>query len=318
MGRRVALRHRVGERDSRPLYCDAVGELADGGGDSVIVHTRRGPVRVARAAVTAVRLVPPPVPRRPSWAAVARLEGLCADAWPAQVDVPLGAWRLRAAGGYTGRANAALATGDPGRPLPAALAAVRAFAAEHGVPPRVQVPIGSRWDRAVASAGWVLDSGPAAGGEAAVLVGELAPLAAGSPEDEGRAADVRPTVELLDRPDARWWALALGRDPSPAERHVLAPGGGPTTVFGLVPDVGVARGAVVEDHLHLSALRVHPHARRRGHAAALTAAVARWGGAHGARWTVLQVALHDVEARTFYDRLGCTQHHRYRYLVPSP
>ncbi|HEX8582632.1 MAG TPA: hypothetical protein VF640_09890, partial [Acidimicrobiales bacterium] len=128
LGRRVALRHRLA---GGPLT-DAVGELADAGGGAVLVHTRRGPVRVDRDAVVAVRAVPPPVPRRASWAAVARLENLCADAWPACVDRPLGAWRLRAAGGFTGRANAALALGDPGLPVSAALDAVRAFAAGHG------------------------------------------------------------------------------------------------------------------------------------------------------------------------------------------
>ena len=102
LGRRVALRHRLVDG---PLT-DAVGELADAGGGAVVVHTRRGPVRVRRDAVVAVRAIPPPVPRRASWAAVARLENLCADAWPARVDRPLGAWRLRAAGGFTGRANA--------------------------------------------------------------------------------------------------------------------------------------------------------------------------------------------------------------------
>ena len=143
-------------------------------------------MRVARADVVAVRAIPPPVPRRPSWAAVARLENLCADAWPARVDRPLGAWRLRAAGGFTGRANAALAVGDPGIPVPAALEAVRAFAAEHGVPPRVHVPMGSPWDRAVAAAGWVLDAGHEAGAEVAVLVADVDRLAA--------ATDVRVAV----------------------------------------------------------------------------------------------------------------------------
>jgi ribosomal protein S18 acetylase RimI-like enzyme len=31
---------------------------------------------------------------------------------------------------------------------------------------------------------------------------------------------------------------------------------------------------------------------------------------------VLQVALHNTAARAFYDALGATEHHRYRYLVP--
>lgn len=333
VGRRVALRHRVGERDGRPLHSDAVGELADGGPDAVVVHTRRGPVRVQRAAVTAVRLVPPAPPRRASWAAVARLEGLCADAWPAQVDEPLGAWRLRAAGGYTGRANSALAIGDPRRPIPAALDAVRTFAAEHGVPPRVQVPIGSPWDRAVAAQGWVPDTGHDA--EVAVLVGDLAPLVTpgdprtpgsvgaprrtGAPSDTGCAAptDTGRAVEVLGRPDLRWWAVALGREPSTAQRHVLDPPELLWTAFGLVPGIGAIRGAVVEDHLFLSMVQVRLHARRRGHATALTSAMAAWGQDRGARWAVLQVALHNTAARRFHERLGLVEHHRFRYLVPG-
>ncbi|MCW2554477.1 MAG: GCN5-related N-acetyltransferase [Mycobacterium sp.] len=65
VGRRVSLRHRIGERDGRPLYSDAVGVLtADG--DTVTVHGRRGPVEVLRSAVVAVRAVPPAPPRRAS------------------------------------------------------------------------------------------------------------------------------------------------------------------------------------------------------------------------------------------------------------
>jgi len=49
----------------------------------------------------------------------------------------------------------------------------------------------------------------------------------------------------------------------------------------------------------------------------LVAAAAAWGREQGARWAVLQVALlHATAARAFYDALGATEHHRYRYLVP--
>jgi ribosomal protein S18 acetylase RimI-like enzyme len=311
LGRRVALRHRLADG---PLT-DAVGELADAGGGAVLVHTRRGPVRVERNAVVAVRAIPPPVPRRASWAAVARLENLCADAWPARVDRRLGAWRLRAAGGFTGRANSALALGDPGMPVPAALDAVRAFANDHGVEPRVQAPVGSPWERAVAAEGWVLDVAHEAGAEVAVLVVDVERLAAGhtSPEHPPRHGPA--DVVLADRPDEAWWALALGRAPTPDERFVL----GHTALhatFGLVPGAGAVRAAVVEDHVHLSRLAVTPAARRSGVGTALTAAAARWGRAEGARWAVLQVALHNAPARALYERLGATEHHRYRYLVP--
>jgi ribosomal protein S18 acetylase RimI-like enzyme len=308
VGARVSLRHRIGERDGRPLFSDAVGELSADGPAAVLVRTRRGPVRVERAAVVAVRAVPPAVPRRAPLAAVARLEGLCADAWPAPVDEPHGAWRLRAAGGYTGRSDSALAIGDPGMPVPEALAEVRRFAREHGIKPRVHAPAGSPWERAVAEQGWVLDAAHAAGAESAVLV---APLAG--------AHD--PRVELAERPSAEFWDLALSAPPSPAQRQVIAPEGEPRTVFGLLRGpsgaaLGQVRGALVADHLHLSLLQVDPSGRRQGLATVLIAAVAAWAQEHDARWSVLQVALHNTGARAFYERLGHVEHHRYRYLVP--
>jgi N-acetylglutamate synthase len=309
VGARVALRHRIGERDGRPLFTDAVGELTVAGPAAVIVRTRRGPVRVERTAVVAVRAVPPAPPRRAPLAAVVRLEGLCADAWPAQVERPLGEWRLRAASGYTGRANAALAIGDPGLPTATALDAVRRFAHDHGVPPRVHVPVGSPWDRAVAAEGWVLNVGHAKGAEVSVLV---APVADASPPPGLH-------IELPPRPSDEWWRLAVGGPPTAAQEHVLA--GAPDTGFGLLRDpdgavLGQVRAAVVADHVHVSMLEVVPAARRRGHATALLAAAAAWGRERGARWAVLQVALQNDGARALYDRLGYVEHHRYRYLVP--
>jgi N-acetylglutamate synthase len=319
VGRRVSVRHRVGERDGRPLFSDAVGELGEDG-DELVVATRRGPVRVAGDAVVAVREVPPAPPRRAPLAAVSRLESLCADAWPAQHERRLGGWRLRAAGGYTGRANSALAIGDPGLPIGPALDAVREFAAEHGIGPRVQAPIGSPWDSAVSRAGWVLEADHAAGAEVSVMVVGLAALAAARPTAQGGTAEGG-AVELPERPSDPWWRLGGGADPAPAQRHVLDPGGDPRTAFALArgddgEPVGRLRATVVADHLHLSWLDVLPAVRRRGVGSALLGAAAGWGREHGARWGVLQVALHNTGARAVYDRLGFVEHHRYRYLVP--
>jgi N-acetylglutamate synthase len=333
LGRRVVVRHRVGGKQT-----DAVGELSADGAD-LVVQTRRGPVRVARSAVTAVRAIPPAPPRRASLSAITRLEGLCADAWPALVDERLGVWRLRAAEGFTGRANSALAIGDPGMPTAAALATVRAFAERHGIPPRVQAPVGSPWDKAVAAQGWVLDVGHAAGALVSVQVAELAPLAAG-PAASGAAGDAagatespapsgvaaQPTdspaegmsVEVGEPTDA-WWRLVLGGPPTPAQRHVLAGSCAEGVALAMVSAhgvVGAGRVVVVEDHLHLSVLTVDPAVRRRGHGAALVAAAARWGRERGARWGVLQVAVHNTAALALYARTGWTEHHRYRYLVP--
>jgi ribosomal protein S18 acetylase RimI-like enzyme len=234
---------------------------------------------------------------------------LCADAWPALVEERLGAWRLRAADGYTGRANAALAIGNPGMPVDAALDVVRAFADRNGVEPRVQVPIGSPWDRAVAAQGWVLDAGHEAGAVVSVQVADLETLAAA----DGRRAEWGP-------PDEAWWRLVLDGPPTPAQRHVLA---SPSeTGFLLLRDddgaaVGAGRAVVVDDHLHLSVLTVAAALRRQGYGSGLLAAAAMWGRERGVRWGVLQVAVHNTAALALYAATGWTEHHRYRYLVPA-
>jgi len=55
---------------------------------------------------------------------VTDLERAAALHWQAPDIQPLGDWLLRAAAGFTGRANSALPVGDPGLPLPDAVAAV--------------------------------------------------------------------------------------------------------------------------------------------------------------------------------------------------
>ena len=52
---------------------------------------------------------------------IAELEAVAAQGWRAPEEAPLGGWLLRAAEGFTGRANSALAVGDPGLPLADAL-----------------------------------------------------------------------------------------------------------------------------------------------------------------------------------------------------
>jgi hypothetical protein len=88
---------------------------------------------------------------------VARLERDCAEAWPAVVDQPLGQWRLRAAGGFTGRANSALTIGDPGVPLADALARVEAFADHNDIPATAHVIKGTPVEAELTSAGWTVD-----------------------------------------------------------------------------------------------------------------------------------------------------------------
>jgi GNAT superfamily N-acetyltransferase len=236
-----------------------------------------------------------------------KLEIVCARAWPPVVEHPLGQWRLRWADGFTGRANSALAVGDPGIDVPQALKAVCDFAHDQAIPAVVQVIEDSAVERAVAGAGWVEWTEHAAGHRVSVLTGPL---------PDGPAPD----GEVLDEPTPAWWELtAGGREPGDAERHVLTTGKvgyGVVEVDGIT--AGAVRGAVVDGWLHVSRLAVRPDFRRRGLASALMHALAAWGREHGAGQWVLQVALDNAGALALYSGLGCTEHHRYRYWGPGP
>lgn len=331
LGRRVALRHRIAPDDAPgPRFTDAVGELSADGPDAVVVHTRSGPVRMRRGDVVAVREVPPAPARRASRAAVARLEQVRSAAWPAPVRRELGGWLLRAAGGYTKRANSALALGDPGMPVEAALDRVRAFADEHAVAPLVQAPVGSPWSNRVLDAGWRVLDPP---GECLVLVAPLHDV----------VSFATPAPDLPDTPPEGWWSVFDEPVPAPESpvSAVVAPGRaapcdgsarpgaqskateGPTPPVGfsmIVSEgeaVAAVRAAVVEDHVHVSRLHVRPEHRRRGLAGDLMQTALAWGRAHGARQAVLDVTSSNTAARALYVRDGWTEHHRYHYLVPG-
>ncbi|MGH3393120.1 MAG: GNAT family N-acetyltransferase, cg3035/Rv0428c family, partial [Streptosporangiaceae bacterium] len=133
---------------------------------------------------------------------IEELEVAAAGSWQAPEQERLGGWRLRAAAGFTGRANSALPTGDPGRPLPAAVEAVRAWYRARGLPPMISVPFpmagpaGSAVDRYLDEQGWSVRNG------AAIVM--TAP-----PELIGGAADGSPepaAMTLAAEPDEDWLA----------------------------------------------------------------------------------------------------------------
>ncbi len=129
-------------------------------------------------------------------ARVEALERAAARHWQAPDTEPLGEWQLRAAGGFTGRANSALPLGDPGRPLPAAVTAVEEWYRPRGLRPMIVLPQGAAPDHLqnhLNERGWVPRSGPAF-----VMVGDIAALPA-SPAD----------VEFAPEPDSAF-PLASG------------------------------------------------------------------------------------------------------------
>ncbi|MGY1772723.1 GNAT family N-acetyltransferase [Blastococcus sp. SYSU D00813] len=243
---------------------------------------------------------------------VAGLERLAARGWPGWECAELGEWLLRAGGGFTGRANSALAVGDPGCPLPEAVDAVTRWYAERDLRPAVQLP-GARAraaGAAFAAAGWERDE------DVLVLT---APLPAG-------AATPAVPVDLSPTPDDAWLAgyRHLGSPLPPAARRVLTGGG--DVVFASVrpapapaPPAAVARGVVTDDWLGVSAVTVAEEHRRQGLATAVMGALYTWAAGRGARWAYLQVTASNAPARALYRRDGFIEHHRYHYRrAPLP
>jgi RimJ/RimL family protein N-acetyltransferase len=314
LGRRVVVRRFVGiGPEGRPQYADLLGELVELDADRLTVRTEDGTDHaVAWADVVAAKPVPP---RPVRYSEIVALEWAAASTWPAPTRHRLGEWLLRSGEGWTARANSALPLGDPGLPLRAAIDAVSAWYAGLGRPPAVTTPLPvtrSVQDELLAL-GWLPQP------TTLVLVASLADLLATAPE----RADL-PAVALRRRPSEDWLALVAGRKgrlPGAALPILTAVDQVRfAEVYGDEP-VGIAaiaRGALSTDGpwLGLSLVEVVEAHRRRGLAQHVTGTLARWAADLGATRAFLQVLEANTPARTLYERLGFTLHHRYVTLAP--
>ena len=313
IGSRVVIRSRLPGRigpSGGPALTDVIGELETYDDITAVVVRRDGTrVSVPVTDVVAAKRVPK---TRAGGLKIGSgdLQRICAAGWPAPVLEPLGDWMLRAAGGFTGRANSALVAGDPGLPVPEALIQVSEFYHRHGLPPRAQVVVGSAEEESLGQHAWSGIGGPRGGALVMVATLHTAPTTPGS--------DV--AVELAGRVDERWLALynrAGGHDPA-LVRSLLE---GPAQVaFARIgdPPVAVGRMVVTEAWAGLSAVEVLPELRRTGMATAVVDALRQWAIGEGARWCYLQVTEGNAAALTLWRQHGYRHHHSYRYLSPSP
>jgi ribosomal protein S18 acetylase RimI-like enzyme len=239
---------------------------------------------------------------------VVALERLAARTWRGLEEQPYGDWLLRAAGGFTGRANSVLVVGRPPGRLDEAVAAVAGWYVDRGLRPRAQLPMpgAEAADAAFAATGWTRD-------DAHVLV-LAAPLT-------GWPAPHVP-VDLAGEPDDAWLAGYHYRGAAlpPVAREVLVNADDP--VFASVrltpspgPLAAVARGVVVDDRLVVTAVTVDESSRRRRLGTAVMAALGQWARERGATSCVLQVSSDNAPALALYARLGFTEHHRYHYRL---
>jgi len=130
-GIRAVVRHRIEHG-----LTDALGDVVALDADTVSVRTRRGVEVIDRAAVVAAKEVPPRSTRRgaPHLAiSMDDLERVMVEGWPPLERAELGGWLLRAAAGFTGRANSVLPLGDPGMPLSEAVDHCESWYDERGL-----------------------------------------------------------------------------------------------------------------------------------------------------------------------------------------
>lgn len=305
IGGRVVIRVNVGVRDGRPKYTDVLGELLKFSDRCLVVRTDDGTEReIDPADVAAAKPIPP---RQPRFSAIDGLERAAAEHWPAPDTEWLGDWLLRAAEGWTNRANTVLALGDPGLPVEEALAYVHRWYAARGLPVgfAVPLPLSRRLDAHLERLGWrnVFDVDVRARG-----LGDWT-----APEDRGL-----PAVHVDEAPTDAWLAMTAARrgELPPVALSVLT--GAPRTGFASVYEDGeliaIGRGTVGGGWLGLSAVDTAAHARRRGLATHVIDALVRWSGAERA---YLQVEQDNTGALALYEGLGFTLHHTYRGRVPA-
>jgi ribosomal protein S18 acetylase RimI-like enzyme len=244
---------------------------------------------------------------------IEELEAAAAQGWRALEEERLGDWRLRAAEGFTGRANSALAIGDPGRSLAAATEAVGRWYQARDLPAMIAVPypLGrpdrSPLDRVLLERGWKVRARPVT-----VMTGDAAGIA--------RPARPAPwTVGLDSEPSDAWLAMYhyLGQETPPVARKLLT--SAPWQAFAVLREgrelLAIGRVAGAGEWAGLTAIEVHPGHRRRGLASAVTAALAGVAAGRGANGLYLQVEDHNTAARALYRRAGFADHHGYHYRV---
>jgi GNAT superfamily N-acetyltransferase len=307
VGRRVSIRRRTASHLS-----DVVGQLIECSDEQLVVRRADGSTAsVPRDSIVAARLVTAARAEIP--VTVAELEEIAARGWPSPDTAWIGRWWLRAADGFTGRANSVLPLGSPGMPLDEALSvAIRWYEGRH-LPARFLLEIDSPLDVELAERGWVEPKRRYGG----VLV-QTASMAPAIVAVSALTDPALPPVTTSAVPSEEW--LAMYRDGAalcPTARAVIA--SHPRVRFAEMRDdgrlVAIGRVAVDDRWAGVSAVDVDPGWRRRGIATAVGRQLLTQAWQLGARRAYLQVEEGNLPAIRLYERIGFTTHHRYHYRV---
>lgn len=248
---------------------------------------------------------------------IIELERAAAGHWRGTEEQWLGDWLLRAAEGFTGRANSALPLGDPGLPLDDALATVVGWYRARGLPPMIAVPVSlvpgpqaQTLDNQLSQRKWGTRPGPAF-----VMVAGL-PLA--GPPAEGRTAERE--IRVTSEPDDAWAAMYHHRGQArlpPVARKVLTSADDQSfiSIRSAAEVLAIARLSLANGVAGITAVEVSPSCRRQGLGTAITATACHEAALHGISQVFLQVEVDNAPARALYERLGFRYSHRYHYRV---
>ncbi|MGC4944652.1 GNAT family N-acetyltransferase [Streptomyces sp. DT224] len=314
VGKRVSVRRVTADGSDGSKFTDTVGVLTSWNDGVLCVTPRNGEsVRIAESSLVAGKVVPSaPARRRGPAASFAELARVTARAWQPVESEPLGDWLLRASAGFTRRANSVLPLGDPGMPLGEALARVREWYAERGLPAYAQTATGAEGAQeelcaALEEHGWRREV------TAEVRIAALAPVG----DLPAEVSRVR-----LDRTADAAWLARYQRVGTPGPEVTAVLHGGPSVWFATVPGeegeepAAIGRCVVDGRWAGFMAVEVAPGHRRRGLATAVMTALARQAMDEGASAAWLQVEADNEGARALYDGMGFATHHRYHHFRP--
>ncbi|MET8126175.1 GNAT family N-acetyltransferase [Streptomyces sp. NPDC005065] len=313
VGKRVSVRRRSKGDAAGSKFTDTVGVLTSWDAGVLSITPKSGEsVHISESSLVAGKVVPSaPARRRGPAATFAELAPVYARAWQPVESEPLGDWQLRSAAGFTRRANSVLPLGDPGFPLDEALARVKQWYDDRGLPAYIQTATGAEGTQEELCAelerhGWRREV------TAQVRIAALAPIG-------DLDADIAP-VRLSREIDEGWLSRYQRFDtPGPHVLEVL--GSGPSVWFATVPgdaegEAPAAIGRCVVDGRWAGFMAVEVGAayRRRGLATAVMTALARQALDEGASAAWLQVEEDNEGARALYDRMGFETHHLYHHF----
>jgi ribosomal protein S18 acetylase RimI-like enzyme len=305
VGKRVSTRRWSDPGTPGEKFTDTVGVLTSWDNGVLLITQKNGEtVRIPESSLVAGKVVPAaPARRRGPAASYEELAHVSSRAWRPVESERLGEWELRAASGFTRRANSVLPIGDPGLPLDGALDAVRRWYG--GLPAYVQTATGAEGTQELLCAelerrGWVREV------TAELWIGALAPIADRADGDG---------VVLSREADEAWLARYQRKGVSEVALKVL--GSGPSVWFATVPGerapAAIGRCVVDGRWAGFAAVEVDPEQRRRGLATTVMAALARRALDEGASAAWLQVEDANAGARALYAGMGFAAHHAYHH-----